>query len=140
VAKILILDDSPAEAKLMQAVLTRAGYASVAVYDPMRLEQMIDSEQPNLILLDVVMPQRNGFQVCRELKGKAEYAAIPVVMVTSKRSESDKFWGKEQGADGYVVKPFSNEDLLGTVRKLVGTEKKPTEAGAKKENGKGSST
>jgi twitching motility two-component system response regulator PilH len=123
VTKILIVDDSPAEAKLMQAVLNRAGYSSVAVHDPMRLEQMIDSEQPNLILLDVVMPQRNGFQACRELKGKPEYAAIPVVMVTSKSSASDKFWGKEQGADGYVVKPFSNEDLLGTVRQLVGIDK-----------------
>jgi DNA-binding response OmpR family regulator len=118
--KILIVDDSPAEIRLMQSVLDRAGYSSVAVHDPMRLEQMIDAEQPNLILLDVVMPQRNGFQACRDLKGKAEYASIPVVMVTSKNTQSDKFWGKEQGADGYVVKPFSSDELLRTVRSLVG--------------------
>jgi len=118
-AKILIVDDSPAEIRLMQSVLDRAGYSSVAVHDPTRLEQIIDAEQPNLILLDVVMPQRNGFQACRELKGHAQYSKIPVVMVTSKSTESDKFWGKEQGADGYVVKPFSNEELLRTVRKLV---------------------
>ena len=117
--KILIVDDSPAEIRLMQSVLDRAGYSSVAVHDPTRLEQIIDAEQPNLILLDVVMPQRNGFQACRELKGHARYSKIPVVMVTSKSTESDKFWGKEQGADGYVVKPFSNEELLRTVRKLV---------------------
>jgi twitching motility two-component system response regulator PilH len=117
--KILIVDDSPAEIRLMQSVLDRAGYSSVAVHDPTRLEQIIDAEQPNLILLDVVMPQRNGFQACRELKGHAAYSKIPVVMVTSKSTESDKFWGKEQGADGYVVKPFSNEELLRTVRKLV---------------------
>ncbi len=104
----------------MQSFLDRAGYSSVAVHDPMRLEQMIDLEHPNLILLDVVMPQRNGFQACRELKGNADYARIPVLMVTSKNSESDKFWGKQQGADGYVVKPFTSEDLLGAVRKLVG--------------------
>jgi DNA-binding response OmpR family regulator len=118
--KILIVDDSPAEIRLMQSVLDRAGYSSVAVHDPMRLEQMIDAEQPSLILLDVVMPQRNGFQACRDLKGKAEYASIPVVMVTSKNTQSDKFWGKEQGADGYVVKPFSSDELLRTVRSLVG--------------------
>ncbi len=118
--KILIVDDSPAEIRLMQSFLDRAGYSSVAVHDPMRLEQMIDLEHPNLILLDVVMPQRNGFQACRELKGNADYARIPVLMVTSKNSESDKFWGKQQGADGYVVKPFTSEDLLGAVRKLVG--------------------
>jgi DNA-binding response OmpR family regulator len=122
VTKILIVDDSPAEIRLMQAVLDRAGYSSVAVHDPTRLEQVIDVEHPSLILLDVVMPQRNGFQACRELKRNAEYARIPVVMVTSKSSESDKFWGKEQGADGYVVKPFSSEELLRTVRNLVGNK------------------
>lgn len=104
----------------MQSVLDRAGYASVAVHDPMRLEQMIDIERPSLILLDVVMPQRNGFQACRELKGKAEYARIPVVMVSSKKTDSDKFWAQQQGADGYVTKPFTSEELLGAVNKLVG--------------------
>lgn len=117
--KILIVDDSPAEVRLMQSLLDRAGYASVAIHDPMRLEQVIDKERPSLILLDVVMPQRNGFQVCRELKQNADYAGIPVVLVTSKSTESDMFWGKEQGADGYVVKPFTGEALVGAVRKLV---------------------
>jgi twitching motility two-component system response regulator PilH len=120
--KILIVDDSPAEVRLMQSLLDRAGYSSVAIHDPMRLEQVIDVEQPSLILLDVVMPQRNGFQVCRDLKAHADYARIPVVMVTSKATESDKFWGKQQGADGYVIKPFTGDDLLGAVRKLVGTQ------------------
>ena len=118
--KILIVDDSPAEVRLMQSVLDHAGFTSVAVHDPTRLEQIIDIERPSLILLDVVMPQRNGFQACRELKGHSEYARIPVVMVSSKDTESDRFWAKQQGADGYVVKPFSSEELLGTVRKLVG--------------------
>lgn len=103
----------------MQSVLNRAGFSSVAVHDPTRLEQVIDAEKPNLILMDVVMPQRNGFQACRELKGNSTYAQIPVVMISSKGSESDKFWGKEQGADGYIVKPFNNEDLLRMVRNLV---------------------
>ncbi|MFL6389239.1 MAG: PleD family two-component system response regulator [Terriglobales bacterium] len=118
--KILIVDDSPAEVRLMQSVLDGAGYMSISVHDPMRLEQTIDIERPNLILMDVVMPQRNGFQACRELKGNADYARIPVVMVSSKNTESDKFWAKQQGADGYVVKPFTSEELLGTVRGLVG--------------------
>lgn len=117
--KILIVDDSPAEVRLMQSVLDRAGYSSVVVHDPMRLEQMIDMERPNLILMDVVMPERNGFQACRELKGNAVYSAIPVIMVSSKKNESDKFWAKEQGADGYVVKPFTSEELLGTVIRLL---------------------
>ncbi len=114
----------------MQSLLDRGGYSTVAIHDPMRLEQVIDAEQPSLILLDVVMPQRNGFQVCRELKGHADYARIPVVLVTSKGSESDKFWGKQQGADGYVVKPFTGDDLLGAVRKLVGKQSAKREAGS----------
>lgn len=118
--KILIVDDSPAEVKLMQAVLDRGGYSSVAVHDPMRIEQIIDVERPSLILLDVVMPQRNGFQACRELKRSSEYGAIPVVLVSSKSTESDRFWAKQQGADGYVTKPFTSEELLGAVQKLVG--------------------
>jgi twitching motility two-component system response regulator PilH len=120
--KILIVDDSPAEVRLMQSLLDRAGYACVAIHDPTRLEQVIDAEQPSLILLDVVMPQRNGFQACRDLKGHANYSRIPVVLVTSKGTESDKFWGQQQGADGYVVKPFTGDDLLGAVRKLVGKQ------------------
>ncbi len=65
------------------------------------------------------MPERNGFQACRELKGNSVYSAIPVIMVSSKKNESDKFWAKEQGADGYVVKPFTSEELLGTVIRLM---------------------
>jgi len=103
----------------MQAVLDRAGYSSVATHDPLRIEQMIDMERPNLILMDVVMPQRNGFQACRELKSHAEYGRIPVILVSSKSTESDKFWAKQQGADGYVTKPFTTEELLGTVQKFV---------------------
>lgn len=117
--KILIVDDSQAEVTLMQAVLNQAGYWSVAINDPTKIEQTIEVERPNLILLDVVMPNRNGFQACRELKSHAEYGRIPVVLVTSKSTASDKFWAQQQGADAYVVKPFSKEELLGAVQRFL---------------------
>jgi twitching motility two-component system response regulator PilH len=117
--KILICDDSPAEVKLMEAVLKNAGYWSVAINDSTKMESTIDIERPSLILLDVVMPQRNGFQVCRDLKGHAEYKRIPVVIVSSKDQQSDKFWAEQQGADGYVVKPFTAEQLLGAIQRFV---------------------
>jgi twitching motility two-component system response regulator PilH len=84
-----------------------------------RLEELISSERPNLILLDVVMPGRNGFQVCRELKSSAEFSTIPVILVTSKDTASDRYWGEQQGADGYVTKPFTREELLRAVRRFT---------------------
>jgi twitching motility two-component system response regulator PilH len=117
--KILIVDDSPAEVRIMQSVLEQAGYWPVAIHDPTMIEQTIEVEHPGLILLDIVMPQRNGFQACRELKQHPEYGRIPVVLVTSKDGDSDKFWGQQQGADGYVVKPFTREELLKTVQRFL---------------------
>ena len=118
--KILIVDDSQAESRLMQGFLEQAGYWPISLSDPTRVEQMVEVERPALILLDVVMPQRNGFQVCRDLKGSMDFGRIPIVLVTSKNTESDKNWGKQLGADGYVVKPFTSEQLIGEVQRVIG--------------------
>ena len=117
--KVLIVDDSMAETRLMESVLKSAGYWPVALNDPTRLEAMLDVEHPGLILLDVVMPQRNGFQVCRELKNSEAYKGIPVVLVTSKNTPSDVFWGEQQGADWFVAKPFKPEELLQAVQRFL---------------------
>lgn len=117
--KVLIVDDSPAEVKLMQGLLEKEGYWPVGLNDPKRVEEMITHERPSVILLDIVMPDRNGYQVCRDLKGSAEFNSIPVIMVTSKDSVSDKFWGQQQGADGYVTKPFTRDELLRAVRRFA---------------------
>ncbi len=117
--KILIVDDSPSQVKLMQNLLEREGYAPVGINDPRRVEEFITAEHPSVILLDVVMPERNGFQVCRDLKGSDEFNGIPIILVTSKDTASDKYWGEQQGADGYVTKPFTREDLLRAVRRFA---------------------
>ena len=117
--KVLIVDDSPAEVKLMQGLLEREGYWPVGLNDPTLVEEAIAQERPSVILLDIVMPGRNGFQICRDLKGSAEFNSIPVIMVTSKDSVSDKFWGQQQGADGYVTKPFTREELIRAVRRFA---------------------
>lgn len=103
----------------MTSMLESAGYWPVAIHDPMKVENTIDVEHPALILLDVVMPQRNGFQVCRDLKNHNDYRRIPVIVVSSKDGDSDKFWAQQQGADGYVVKPYTPDQLLGAVRRFV---------------------
>ena len=117
--KVLIVDDSLSEVRLMESVLKAAGYWPVSLSDPTRLEAMLDVEHPGLILLDVIMPERNGFQVCRELKNNEAYRSIPVVLVTSKNSPSDVFWGEQQGADWFVSKPFKPEDLLQAVQRFL---------------------
>jgi DNA-binding response OmpR family regulator len=117
--KVLIVDDSPAEVKLIQGLLQPEGYWPVGLNDPRRVEEAITAERPSVILLDVVMPERNGFQVCRELKGSSEFSSIPVILVTTKDTVSDRYWGQQQGADGYVTKPFTRDELLRAVRRFV---------------------
>jgi twitching motility two-component system response regulator PilH len=117
--KVLIVDDSPSEVRLMHGLLEREGYNPIGLNDSARIEEIIASERPNLILLDVVMPGKNGFQVCRELKSHDEFKTIPVILVTSRDTPSDKYWGEQQGADGYVTKPFTSQELLRAVRRFA---------------------
>jgi DNA-binding response OmpR family regulator len=119
VKKVLVVDDSRAEAALISSVLRQAGYDPVELHDSRSLEQTASVVQPCVILLDVVMPERNGFQACRELKQVPSLSNIPVVMVSSKANESDRFWASQQGAADYVTKPFSAEQLLGTIQKVA---------------------
>jgi twitching motility two-component system response regulator PilH len=119
VKKILIVDDSMGMVRMIQSVLEKEGYQAIGLSDPSRIEQTIDSESPNLILLDVVMPERNGFQVCRSLKNSQAYKSIPIIVVSGKSTPSDRFWAEQQGANGYIVKPFAPNDLLREVRRFA---------------------
>jgi len=119
VMKVLVVDDSQAEIRLLQSVLQQAGFHSVATSDPTKVEEKIEEERPNVILLDVVMPLRNGFQVCRDLKSQESYAKIPVILVTSKTAPSDRYWGEQQGANGYVAKPFTADELIDAVKRFA---------------------
>jgi CheY-like chemotaxis protein len=117
--KVLVVDDSPAEISLMQSFLQLGGFHSVGISDPTKIEETIEEERPSVILLDVVMPQRNGFQACRDLKSEGPYSQIPVILVTSKTAPSDRYWGEQQGANGYVAKPFTPEELISAVKRFV---------------------
>lgn len=118
-AKILIADDSQAELQLFQAALQPAGHSITTVMDGEAAEARAKAEKFDLIILDVIMPKKNGFQVCRDIKTNDATKNIPVIMVTSKDQESDKFWGMKQGADEYLIKPFKAEDLLKAVKKYI---------------------
>jgi twitching motility two-component system response regulator PilH len=119
VKKILIVDDSVGMVRMIQSVLEKEGYKAIGISDPSQVERTIDSEAPSLILLDVVMPERNGFQVCRALKNSQAYKSIPVIVVSGKSTPSDRYWAEQQGANGYVAKPFDPAELLREVRRLA---------------------
>jgi twitching motility two-component system response regulator PilH len=119
-SKIVVVDDSYAELQLIEGCLKAANHTVVYFPSSEKLEDKLANEKPDLIVMDVVMPGRNGFQACRDLKSDDRYKNIPIILCTSKGNESDKFWGQQQGANGYIVKPFKAEDLLAAVKKVMG--------------------
>ncbi len=118
-AKILAVDDSPTQLKLISEALIEKGYDVVTAADGEEAVRKAASEKPALIVLDVIMPKLNGFQVCRQIKKSSDLKHIKIILCTSKNQESDKFWGEQQGADAYITKPFKEEELLATVAKLL---------------------
>jgi twitching motility two-component system response regulator PilH len=118
-SKIVVVDDSRADLQLIESYLKSAHHTVVTFPDTENLEGNILTEMPDLIVMDVVMPGRNGFQACRDLKTDARFNHIPILLCTSKGQESDKFWGQQQGASGHVVKPFKPEELLLAVKCLL---------------------
>ncbi len=120
--KVLVVDDSPTQLKLMSDPLMSRGYTIVTAMDGVEALEMVASEKPDLVVLDVIMPRKNGFRVCRDIKISPLYNAIKVILISSKDQESDKFWGERQGADLYITKPFTDEELVSGVARLLGEE------------------
>lgn len=117
--KILIVDDEPDMVENTRLFLDHKGHEVLSAFDGEEGLRIARQERPDIILLDVMMPKINGYQVCRELKGDAETKSIPIIMLTAKAQESDKSWGKEVGADNYVTKPFEMNDLIQKIEDLL---------------------
>jgi twitching motility two-component system response regulator PilH len=118
-ATILIVDDVQTDRELLGRTVIAAGHHAVYAADGQEGIQRAKEVKPALILLDVVMPVLNGFSACRQLKADPETARIPVVLVTTKGGESDKFWGQKQGADDHVSKPFTPAELTAVIHRHV---------------------
>ncbi|AWL06001.1 PleD family two-component system response regulator [Massilia oculi] len=117
--KILIVDDSPTERLYLTDILVKNGFAvSTAVNGDEAIER-IRAERPELILMDVVMPGSNGFQVTRAIARDPELAALPVIICSSKNQETDRIWGLRQGAKDYLVKPVDPERLLASIAAMA---------------------
>jgi DNA-binding response OmpR family regulator len=117
--KILVVDDSPTDLKLMTAPLREQGYQVITAVDGEEALEAAVREHPRLIVLDIILPKKNGFQVCRQLKTAPDTEDIRIIMVTSKTQDSDRFWGLEQGADEYMTKPFDDDQYLANIAALL---------------------
>lgn len=116
---ILIIDDAQTDRELVGRVVTAAGHRAVYASDGAAGVVAAKEHKPAMIFLDVVMPNQDGFATCRQLKRDPATATIPVVLVTSKNTDSDRFWGKKQGADDHVGKPFASADLEALIKRYV---------------------
>jgi twitching motility two-component system response regulator PilH len=118
-AKVMVVDDAVSELRLMESILKSAGHQVLSFVDGDELEDKCTRERPDVVLLDIVMPKRNGYEILRALKKDERTRAMPVVLVSSKNQESDRVWGKRQGADDYLPKPFTADQLLNMVGRFV---------------------
>jgi twitching motility two-component system response regulator PilH len=118
VSKILVVDDSATERFVLTELLSKAGYAVIAVDNGELAIEVAKKELPDLILMDVVMPGMNGYQATRSISREETTQHIPIIMCTSKGQETDKIWGMRQGAHDYMVKPINGSDLLAKIAAL----------------------
>ncbi len=116
---VLVVDDSATEMEIISSCLRKGGLTVITANDGTDAMTKISNQKPDVIILDVVLPGRSGFELCRDLKAEAGTSAIPVVMCSTKGSDMDKFWGKKQGADAYIAKPVDQEELVRTVKQLI---------------------
>lgn len=118
-ARILIADDSPTATALIEKALAPLGHSINAVSDGEEARDSLQQAPPDLIILDVVMPRLNGFELCRSIREDPRYKDMPIIVVSAMDRDSDRYWGLKQGADAYLTKPFSPQELLATVSRYL---------------------
>ena len=129
--KILVVDDEKPIADILQFNLKKDGYEVFCAYDGDEALELVEEVQPDLILLDIMLPEKDGMEVCKEIRKKYE---MPIIMLTAKDSEIDKVLGLELGADDYVTKPFSTRELLARVKANLRRHQQVNTANQENEN------
>lgn len=118
-SKVLVVDDSPTQREIISNLLEKCGLTVSFATDGVDALEKVQVIQPDLVVLDIVMPRMNGYEVCRYLKSNPKTQNTPVIMCSSKGEDFDHYWGMKQGADAYITKPFQAKELLGTVKQLL---------------------
>ncbi|GLS97776.1 response regulator [Piscinibacter gummiphilus] len=116
IKKILLVDDSKTELHFLSDLLTKRGFSVRTAEDGEDAMRRLAEEKPDLILMDVVMPGQNGFQLTRAITRDARFTDVPVIMCTSKNQETDRVWGMRQGARDYIVKPVDADELMAKIK------------------------
>ena len=114
--RVLIVEDEPHIVLSLEILLHRAGYETVSAGDGEEAMEIIRRTRPDVVLLDIMLPKRNGYEICRAVKSDAALASIPVIMLTAKGQEVEILKGLELGASAYIAKPFGNAEVLEAVR------------------------
>ena len=116
--KILVVEDTPSEMQLMTLYLKDNGYQVISANNARDGLTLVSKEKPDVVITDVVMEGMNGFEFCRTLKKNPDTSEIPVIACTSRDQALDKLWGKKQGVDVYVTKPYSQDDIINAVKSV----------------------
>lgn len=117
--KILIVEDSPSELKLMSQYLKDSGYNVIQAGGGKEALELALEEKPDVIVTDVVMPGMSGFELCRSLKRDPATQKVPIVICSSKNQEIDRLWAMRQGADAYLTKPYTKEQLIRAIKAVA---------------------
>ncbi|MEO7743670.1 MAG: response regulator [Usitatibacter sp.] len=123
--KVLIADDEPNIVTSLEYLMAKGGYQVAAARNGEEALALVESFAPDLVLLDVMMPQRSGFEVCQRIRSRADWRHIRIVMLSAKGREAEVTKGLSLGADAYVTKPFSNRELVARVAALLGEDAIP---------------
>lgn len=115
---ILVAEDSPTTRRKIAGILEEKGYRVLTAEDGQQAIELTHQHHPELVVLDIVLPKKNGYQVCRSIKSDPDLA-IKVMIVTSKAMEKDRIWSEKQGADGYLAKPVDPAELIAAVEELI---------------------
>lgn len=116
---ILVVEDSIPQREMITELLRGSGLSVTVAGDGVEALEQIQGSLPDLVLLDIVMPRMNGYELCRRIKSDPATQNVPVVLCSSKGEEFDRYWGMKQGADAYIAKPFQPTELIGTVKQLL---------------------
>lgn len=119
VSKVLVIDDSKAELMFLRDLLQKNGYQVRTAESGEDAFRQLAQERPDLILMDVVMPGQNGFQLTRTITRDPQFAGLPIIICTSKSQETDRVWGMRQGACDYLTKPVDPQQLLSKIKALA---------------------